>query len=87
MFVVHMGYVNDGFHYAGQLSSTKELALVAARVMATEDLYDEDQEIVVVEHDEIVVATGMNHEGEEVEVRVHMIELSVDGMSFYGSID
>ena len=87
MFVVHYGYVADGMHYTGQLSSTCELALVAARVMATEELYDDEQEIVVVEHAECVVATGLNHEGEEIEVRVQITELAVDGKCFNGEIN
>lgn len=87
VYVTHYGYVADGLHYEGMVSSTRKLALVAARTMATEGLYDDEQEIVVVEHDECVVATGLDCDDEEVEVRVMITELSVDGKSFYGSID
>ena len=88
MFVVHYGYVNDGLHYTGQLSSTKELALATAHTMATEELDANEQEIIVDEHDDCVVATGLDYEGEESTVRVNITELAVDdGDSFSGEID
>lgn len=86
MFVVHCGYVADGLHYAGAIRSTKELALDTARIMATEEL-DDSEEITVEEFDEVVVANGYTHDGEEIEYRVQITELAVDGKEFHGSID
>lgn len=86
MFVVHYGFVADGCGYAGELCSTRELALSAANTMIADNLDSEAQEIVLVNHETGITASGINYEDDEAEVFVAIDEIEVDKGCFVGEI-